>query len=94
MVNQHQLKKMYCNANINDDFYGNYIYIILTKEKIDYYRQYKQELNSANNFRRIFRIELEEYSKENVLNVIRKLESVDKFKYVGVEYNYDLIKVL
>lgn len=85
---------MYCNANINDDFYGNYIYIILTKEKIDYYRQYKQELNSANNFRRIFRIELEEYSKENVLNVIRKLESVDKFKYVGVEYNYDLIKVL
>ena len=34
---------------------------------------------------------MEEYSKENVLNVIRKLESVDKFKYVGVEYNYDLI---
>lgn len=115
-------EKMYCKANINDDFSGNYIYIILTKEesanltdylleeylveefniringfveltkeKTDYYRQYKQELNSANNFRRIFRIELEEYSKENVLNVIRKLESVDKFKYVGVEYNYDLI---
>lgn len=26
-------EKMYCKANVNDDFSGNYIYIILTKEE-------------------------------------------------------------